>query len=153
MGLKPGSRIPEFSLPDQDGNMFSVTETLKSKPLVLFFYPKDNTPGCIRQVCSFRDSYEDFLEAGAEVIGISSDSVTSHAAFTSKHKLPFRLLSDKGQRVRKQFQVQGRLFNLLPGRETYLIDRQGIVRLVFNSMDPSAHKKKALKALTQLKIQ
>lgn len=147
MGLKPGTRVPEFTLPDQDGVLFSSTEVVGKKPLVLFFYPKDHTPGCTRQVCSFRDRYEDFTDLGATVVGISSDTETSHRRFASTYRLPFRLLADKDQQVRALFKVKGNLFNLIPGRETYVIDASGIIQMVFNSMNANRHMEKALKAL------
>jgi peroxiredoxin Q/BCP len=99
----------------------------------LYFYPKDDTPGCTAEACAFRDSHEVFAEAGAEVIGVSSDSAGRHAAFAGRHHLPFTLLSDQGGRVRKSYGVPARL-GLIPGRVTYVIDREGEVRHVFNSM-------------------
>jgi thioredoxin-dependent peroxiredoxin len=101
--------------------------------VVLYFYPKDETPGCTKEACAFRDSYEVFAEAGAEVIGVSSDSVDKHAAFAGHHELPFTLLSDEGGQVRKSYGVPSTL-GILPGRVTYVIDRTGTVRHVFNSM-------------------
>ncbi len=150
MGLKPGTPVPDFTLPDQDGRFFTLSEIVGEKPLVLFFYPKDHTPGCTAEVCSFRDSYEDFQDLGAEVIGISSDTEASHRKFAHSYRLPFRLLSDKDQKVRKLLKVKGSLFNLLPGRETLVVDRDGRVVLAFNSLNPSGHMKKALHALKNL---
>lgn len=147
MALKPGTRIPDFTLPDQDGMPFSSTDLLGKKAMVLFFYPKDNSPGCTLEACSFRDRYEDFTDLGAEVIGISSDSERSHSHFSRRYKLPFRLLADTDQQVRKLFRIKGDLFNLLPGRETYVVDAKGIIRMVFNSMNAGQHMKKALEAL------
>lgn len=152
MGLTPGTKIPEFMLPDQDGRNFSSLEVVGKKPLVVFFYPRDHTPGCTREVCAFRDNYEAFHEMGAEVVGISSDSQRSHGKFAAAYRLPFRLLSDEGQKVRKLFGVKGSFFNLLPGRETFVADSKGIIRLVFNSMDPAGHMKQALKALKEAQI-
>lgn len=152
MGLKKGAQTPKFFLPDQDGKLFESSEVVGSKPLVLFFYPKDYTPGCTKQVCSFRDHYEDFQELGAEVVGISSDSEKQHSRFSKSYNLPFRLLSDKDNRVRKLFEVEGSLFNLLPGRETFVINSSGIIQMSFNSMDPGGHIKKALKALKEQQI-
>lgn len=150
MGLKVGQAIPEFSLPDQHGKLFSSEDLKGKKSFVLFFYPKDNTPGCTAEVCSFRDNYEAFTELGAEVVGISSDSKASHNRFSSKHKLPFVLLSDLGGKVRKLFKVEGHLLNLLPGRETYVINKEGTVEMVFNSINASRHMEKALKALKKI---
>ncbi|NNE02917.1 MAG: peroxiredoxin, partial [Eudoraea sp.] len=121
-----------------------------TKPIVLFFYPKDNTPGCTKEVCSFRDSYEEFTELGAEVVGISSDSEASHRKFAAVFNLPFVLLADTQKEVRRLFKIENSLFNLLPGRETYVVDMEGNVLMVFNSMSPAHHMKKALKALKNM---
>ncbi len=147
MGLAIGDAAPHFTLIDQHGNMFDSKDHIGKKPLVLFFYPKDYTPGCTKEACSFRDSYEEFTERGAEVIGISADSESSHRKFASTYKLPFILLADTRNKVRKLFKVEKALFNLLPGRETYVIDKKGKVIMVFNSMSASQHIARALKAL------
>jgi thioredoxin-dependent peroxiredoxin len=127
-----GSKAPDFTLPSQSGGMVSLGDFLGEKPVVLFFYPKDDTPGCTKEVCAFRDEYERFKELDAEVMGISSDSVESHERFADKHKLPFPLLSDRTEKVRRIYGVPN-TFGLFPGRVTYVIDQQGIVRHVFNS--------------------
>ncbi len=132
MRVKLGGQAADFSLPDQDGNQVSLRDLISKGPVVLYFYPKDNTPGCTAQACFFRDSYEAFKEAGAEVVGISSQSVQSHAGFAGKHELPFKLLSDAGGEVRDRYGVP-KGFGLLPGRTTFVIDRQGVVRHVFDS--------------------
>lgn len=150
MALQIGDSLPEFSLKDQHGNLVSSTSFLGNKPLVIFFYPKDDTPGCTKEACSFRDSYEEFKDLGAEVIGISSDSEESHNKFASKYSLPFILLSDENKKVRKIFKVDNNLFNLLPGRETYVFDKKGKVIMVFNSINASKHMKKALEALKSI---
>ena len=147
MGLKVGDRIPQFTLKDQDGNPFDVSNYIGQKHLVIFFYPKDNTPGCTKEVCSFRDSFEEFTDRGAMVIGISGDSENSHRRFASKYKLPFTLLADRQNKVRKLFKVEGNLFNLLPGRETYVVDKTGKVVMAFNSINAASHMRKALNAL------
>jgi len=149
MGLRIGDAIPEFTLNDQLGNPFNVKQYLGKKPLVIFFYPKDYTPGCTKEVCSFRDSYEEFTDLGAEVIGISADSETTHRKFAASYKLPFLLLADTDKKVRKLFKVENSLFNLLPGRETYVAGKDGNIIMVFNSMSASDHMAKALKALKQ----
>ena len=149
MGLKIGDNVPEFSLRDQNGKLFSVKDLVGKKPMVIYFYPKDHTPGCTKEACSFRDSYEEFTELGAEVIGISSDSEKSHRKFASKHALPFVLLADTDKRVKQLFKVENNLFNLLPGRETYVINKEGRVVLVFNSVNASQHMRRALKALKE----
>lgn len=130
--LKVGDKIPYVELPDQHGSMVRLTDVLKNATLVLFFYPKDNTPGCTIEACTFRDSYETFKESGAEVVGISSDSVSSHRSFATRHHLPFTLLSDDGDIVRSQFGIQKTL-GLLPARVTFIIDNEGIVKHVFSS--------------------
>ena len=149
--MKEGDRVPDFSLPDQEGRIFLSSALLGKRALVLFFYPKDHTHGCTRQACAFRDQYTDFMEHGAEVVGISSDPESSHKQFARQHALPFRLLADRGGRIRKLFGVQGPLWNLLPGRETFVIDPSGILRFRFNSMSPGEHTHRALEALKSIK--
>jgi peroxiredoxin Q/BCP len=117
---------------------------------VLYFYPKDDTPGCTVESCSFRDSYEAFKDIGAEVIGISSDSPESHQKFAQKHNLPFTLLSDSDSAVRKVYGVPATL-GLLPGRVTFVIDQAGLIRHMFNSQfNPKAHVEEAMKVLNTL---
>lgn len=148
--LQVGDRTPDFTLPSATGENVSIKDFLGKKAVVVYFYPKDDTPGCTAESCAFRDSYEVFKEAGAEIIGISGDSVESHQQFASKHKLPFILLSDRGDKVRKLFDVPSTLF-ILPGRVTYVIDKEGIVRHIFNSMlDFKAHVEEALKTIKNL---
>ncbi len=145
-----GSQAPDFSLNDQNGKEVSLKGLLSKGPLVLYFYPKDETPGCTKEACSFRDQYEDFKSVGAQVIGVSSDSVDSHRRFTEHYRLPFILLSDVGGAVRKQYGVPSTL-GLLPGRVTYVIDRQGIIRYVFSSQfNAVKHTEEALKVLKEL---
>jgi peroxiredoxin Q/BCP len=148
--LQVGDRAPDFTLPSATGENVSLSDFLGKKAVVIYFYPKDDTPGCTAESCAFRDSYDVFQEAGAEVIGISSDSVTSHQQFASKYKLPFILLSDTQNQVRKLFDVPATLF-ILPGRVTYIIDKTGIVRHIFNSMlDFKAHVDEALKTIKSM---
>src|SRR6516164_685480 len=132
MTIKVGDRAPDFTLPSSGGKKVTLSDLYASKTVVVFFYPKDDTPGCTVEACSFRDSYDAFAEAGAEVVGISSDSVDSHDRFASKHKLPMTLLSDADGKVRAAFGVKATL-GLFPGRATFVIDRTGIVRHVFVS--------------------
>ncbi len=150
MAIQMGDKIPEFSLKDQDGNAFSIASLIGKKVLVVYFYPKDYTPGCTKEACSFRDSYEEFKTLGAEVIGISDDSVSRHLKFSKSYKLPFILLSDSGNKVRKRFGVPSNLFGLIPGRVTYVVDKNGIVVLVFDSMNASMHIKKAKDTIEKL---
>ena len=126
--IKVGDRVPDFSLPSQTGTTVNISDLIGKKFLVIYFYPKDDTPGCTAESCAFRDSYEVFTDAGAEVIGISADSPQSHQQFAQKYNLPFTLLSDSNNRVRKLFGVPATLF-VLPGRVTYIIDKEGIVNL------------------------
>jgi len=142
-----GSKAPNFTLPSQSGEMVSLKDFLGKKPVVLFFYPKDDTPGCTKEACAFRDDYEEFDKLDAKVIGISSDSVDSHRRFAKKHTLPFTLLSDEGGEIRKLYGVRNS-FGLFPGRVTYVIDEEGMVRHVFSSqLGVEQHVKEALKAL------
>ncbi len=147
MGLPAGSAMPEFSLKDQEGNWFHSSEHIGKKPLVIFFYPKDFTPGCTAEACAFRDSYEDFTDAGALVIGISSDTESSHRKFADRHRLPFVLLSDPKKEVRRMFRVENRLLNLLPGRETFVVDKTGTIVMAFEGIRASGHVPRALQAL------
>lgn len=146
MAFKIGDRLPHFSAKDTNGNDFDSKNYIGKQPLVVYFYPKDDTPGCTAQACSFRDNYQDFKDLGTEVIGISSDTVQSHIKFKSKFDLPFILLSDSNKKLRKLFGVQNSLF-ILPGRETFVIDKNGIILLVFNSMSSEIHITKALSVL------
>ena len=119
--------------------------------MVLYFYPKDNSPGCTKEACKFRDSYEDFKDAGAEVIGVSSQSEESHSIFSTSFNLPFSLLSDEDGRVRSLFGMPSS-FGLIPGRVTYVIDKEGIVRHIFTSqLNPERHVEEALQILKSLK--
>lgn len=148
--VQVGDPVPDFSLPSQSGEMVNVKDFVGQKAVVLYFYPKDDTPGCTAESCAFRDSYQVFQDAGAEVIGISADSPASHTQFAAKHQLPFTLLSDTGNKIRKLFGVPATL-GLLPGRVTYVIDRQGVVRKVFNSQfNFKAHIDEALKTLQEM---
>jgi len=145
-GIKAGDRAPDFALPDRSGKTVRLSD-FRGKPVVLYFYPKDDTPGCTKESCTFRDQYQDFQDAGTEVIGVSSDSSESHEKFATKYRLPFVLLSDRGGAVRKLYGVPATL-GVLPGRVTYVIDREGTVRHVFNSQFQAAqHVDEALRAL------
>ena len=146
MPIDEGKKAPAFTLTDQDGKKVSLDD-FAGKHLVLYFYPKDDTPGCTKEACSFRDSYEAFRDAGAEVIGVSSDSADSHRRFAEKYRLPFVLVADAGGELRNRYGVPSTL-GLLPGRVTYVIDRDGIVRHVFNSqLQATKHVDEALAAL------
>lgn len=131
--VRVGDTAPDFELPAQTGETVRLSDYRGKHVVVLYFYPKDYTPGCTAEACAFRDSYEVFTEAGAEVIGVSSDSIASHERFGATHRVPFVLLSDADGQVRKLYGVKS-AFGLLPGRVTYVIDRDGVVRHVFSSM-------------------
>lgn len=149
--LRVGDRVPDFTLPDQEGNAVSLRELLATGCLVLYFYPKDDTPGCTAEACAFRDEHQELAEAGASVVGVSSDDVESHRRFAEKHRLGFRLLSDRGGELRKRFGVPKTL-GLLDGRVTYVIDSQGIVRHVFNSqLRTRKHVEEALRLVRSLR--
>lgn len=150
MALQVGDKIPNFSAKDNVGNDFNSESIIGKKAVVIYFYPKDNTPGCTAQACSFRDQYQDFKDLGAEVIGISSDSVTSHEKFIQKYKLPFVLLSDSDKKIRNLFGVKTNLFGLLPGRVTYVADQNGIIQMVFDSLSATKHIPKALEMIKKI---
>src|ERR1700722_996096 len=149
-GIQAGDQAPDFPLPTQSGETFQLQDHMGERVIVLYFYPKDNTSGCTAEACAFRDSHEVFTEAGAEGIGVSSDSADKHTAFADKYKLPFTLLSDRGGKVRKLYGVPT-VLGLIPGRVTYVIDREGTVRQIFNSMtNISGHVNDALEMVKQL---
>ena len=148
-----GSKAPNFTLPSQSGEMVSLEDFLGKKPVVLFFYPKDDTPGCTKEVCAFRDSFGEFRKLDAEVIGISSDSVESHRRFAGKHYLPFALLSDAGGKVRKLYGVPN-TFAVFPGRVTYVVDKDGVVRRIYASqLGVEKHVEEALEVLQHGRLQ
>ena len=146
MAIHVGDHLPHFIALTQEGTSFDSNE-LQNKPVVIYFYPKDNTPGCTAQACSFRDAYQDFQDLGAEVIGVSGDSVRSHQSFQAKYKLPFVLLSDANRKLRKLFGVPTALFGFLPGRVTYVFGANGIYIYIFDSLSAKSHISKALQAL------
>ena len=147
MSLKVGDLVPYFELKDQKGELFKSDTVIGQKPAVVYFYPKDETPGCTAEACSFRASYEDFKELGAEVIGISSDSIGSHKRFAQRHRLPFILLADTKKVVQRLFKLPKILFGLYIKRITFVIDEVGKVVYVHESLLATSHIKKALKAL------
>jgi thioredoxin-dependent peroxiredoxin len=149
-GLRVGEPAPDFSLPSSSGELVSLSDFRGKSDVVLFFYPKDNSPACTMEACSFRDSHEAFREAGAEVIGISSDSSSSHRGFADRFRLPYILLADTDGAVRAKYGIP-RTFGLFPGRVTYVIDREGIVRHIFSSQfQPWRHVAEALEVLKTL---
>jgi thioredoxin-dependent peroxiredoxin len=150
--IKTGSTIPHFALRDQNGNLFDINSVLGKKNLVIYFYPKDDSPGCTKEACLFRDQFEVFTEADAVIIGISGQSVESHKEFALKHRLPFTLLSDDGNKIRKQFGVPTNFLGLLPGRVTYIADKTGKVIYIFDSQTQATkHVDEALRILNESK--
>ena len=147
--VQVGDKAPDFTLLSQSGAPVSLGDFLGKKHIVLYFYPKDNTSLCTEEACAFRDNYEVFKDAGAEVIGVSSDSVESHRQFAKEHQLPFILLSDVDGVIRKRYGVPTAFG--LPGRVTYITDRQGIVRSIFFSQFTSKrHVDEALQTLQSI---
>jgi peroxiredoxin Q/BCP len=148
--VKVGELAPDFTLQDQEGHFQSLSDYEGKKHVVLFFYPKDFSPGCTKQVCSFRDSYEDFTDQGAVVLGVSSDGVTSHKKFLDQHQLPFTLLSDPKGKIRALYGAT-KGFGLLPGRYTFLIDTNRIIRHIFTSeINMQKHIDEALRVLKEI---
>ena len=148
--VRVGDVAPDFTLPDQSGRLVRLGDLIGERTVVLYFYPKDQTPGCTLEARAFRDSYEKFTAQGAEVVGVSSDSVGSHRRFAARHNLPFLLLSDRGGAVRERYGVEKTL-GLLPGRVSYVIDRSGVVRHVYSSqLLETRHSRAALDVLSRL---
>tara|TARA_Y100001968_G_scaffold176456_1_gene161676 strand:- start:1218 stop:1673 length:456 start_codon:yes stop_codon:yes gene_type:complete len=151
MTLRIGCEIPDFSLIDQSGKIRSNKE-IKGKPFVLFFYPKDDTPGCTIEACGFRDKYDLFKVLGAEVWGISNGESSSHLEFASKNNLPYPLLCDKDNLLRRKFGVP-KFLGLLEGRVTYVIDSKGVICHIFEDLlNGPAHIKEALRVLKEIQV-
>jgi thioredoxin-dependent peroxiredoxin len=148
--IQVGDRAPDFTAQSQAGQQVSLADYRGKCAVVLFFYPKDESPICTKEACGFRDAYEDFVKAGAAVIGVSSDSAERHQAFAAGHQLPFVLLADTDGSLRKLFGVRKTL-GIMPGRVTYVIDKEGVVRHVFNShFSAERHVSEALNIVRQL---
>ena len=145
MSLKVGDLVPYFELKDQKGELFKSNSVIGQKPAVVYFYPKDETPGCTAEACSFRDSYEDFKELGAEVIGISSDSIGSHKRFAQRHRLPFILLADTKKVVHRLFKLPKILFGLYIKRITFVIDEKGVIENIITKVKTKEHTAQILK--------
>lgn len=147
-GIQVGEKIPLFSLKDQNGKEFLVDHFIGKNAMVIYFYPKDDTPGCTKEACKFRDTYEDFENLDVKIIGISADDVQSHKRFAQKYNLPFTLLADTQNEVRNLFGVKNNIFGLMPGRVTYVIDKNGIVIHIYDNMlRAENHIDEALKVL------
>lgn len=150
LAVHVGDRAPDFTLPSQMGDTVTLSEYFGKKNIVLYFYPKDESPGCTREACKFRDSYEQLTNLGAEVLGVSAQSVESHKSFATHYGLPFLLLSDTDNKVRRLYGVPSTL-NILPGRVTYVIDKNGVVRHVFSSQTQAErHVEEAARALREI---
>ena len=148
--LKKGDKLPAFELPNQSGEMINSKNWL-GKPIVIFFYPKDNTPVCTIEACSFRDELENFDAMYATIIGISSDSVMSHEEFARKHRLNYSLLSDPEKEVARKFGLQNSLFGLLSPRATFVFDDHGhLIETISSRWNGKTHMKKALEILIKL---
>lgn len=146
--LTEGTPAPDFELPDQNGQPVRLSQ-FRGKPVVVYFYPKDDTKGCTIEACAFRDQTPQFEAAGAPILGISDDSPDSHARFAAKYQLGFTLLADKGGAVRKLYGVN-KILGLIPGRVTFVIDGEGIIRHAFSSsVDFSGHVREALSVLSR----
>ncbi len=151
MPVQVGDVAPDFALVDTDGRTVRLSDYRGRSSVVLFFYPKDNSPACSAEACTFRDSYQDFVEAGAEVFGISQDDEAEHRKFTTRFGLPFKLLVDPKGQTRKAYGVPKTL-GLIPGRVTYVVDPEGVVRHIFNSQFQLAkHVAEALGVLARIK--
>ena len=152
--LKVGDKAPDFTLKDETGKEISLSD-FKGKKVVLYFYPKDNTSGCTKEACSFRDVYDDILEAGAIVIGISKDDLNSHEKFKSKYNLPFYLLSDTEHKVIEKYgawqekKMYGKSY-MGTARITFIIDEEGIIKKVYPKVKPEAHGEEILEALKDM---
>jgi peroxiredoxin Q/BCP len=151
--VKEGTKAPAFRLKDDNGNMVSLSD-FTGKKVVLYFYPKDDTPGCTKEACSFRDAYDDILEKGAVVVGISADSEQSHGKFKKKYKLPFHLISDPGKDVIKAYgawgekKMYGKTYEGII-RSTFIIDENGIIFKVFPKVSPAEHAKEVMEYLEE----
>ncbi len=148
--IKIGDKAPDFTLPSQLGDVVTLSEYFGKKNVVLYFYPQDESRGCTKEACSFRDNYDVFTTLGAEVLGVSSQSVESHKSFATHHGLPFVLLSDEKNEVRKLYGVPSTM-GIIPGRVTFIIDKKGLVRHIFSSQfQPEKHIEEALEVLRRL---
>lgn len=143
--IKVGDKVPLFSLTDQNGKVFNMADVAGKRRIVIYFYPKDDTPGCTKEACSFRDNKALFAEYNTDIVGISAQDVESKKAFAEKYQLNFSVLADEGNKVRKMFAVPSDL-GIIPGRVTYVVDESGVVVFIYNSQtDAEAHVTEALK--------
>ena len=151
MSVEIGDPAPDFTATTSDGQQISLAGFKGKQSVVIFFYPSDNSPICTQEACSFRDAYEDFVKLGAAVIAVSADSDETHRDFAAKKKLPYLMVSDRGNALRKLFEVPSVMF-VLPGRVTYVIDQEGIIRQIFSAQFVSnEHVQRALDAVNNFK--
>jgi len=148
--LKVGDKAPDFTLMDEQGRPVSLKDFQGKKPVILYFYPKDFSPGCTTEACRFRDDYKTYEEKGAAVIGVSLDTVESHTKFSEKYNLPFPILSDNKKEVAKAYGVLG-IGGIWAKRVTFIIDKEGKIAAIFPKVDVKRHSEEVLKALEQLK--
>lgn len=145
--LSPGTKSPDRALRDQTGRLRTLA-SFEGKPLVVYFYPKDSTPGCTREACAFRDAFGHYEEAGVQVVGVSTDDVESHAEFAEEHELPFPLLADTEGELTRAFGVRTRLS--MASRVTFVLDAEGVIRAVFRDVDPGVHADEVLGEVARL---
>jgi len=149
--LAVGVRAPLFTLPDQDGQPVALADALGRGPVVVYFYPRDDTPGCTAEACRFRDDYQDFADAGAQVFGVSHDTIASHRQFVQRHRLPFQLLADSDDAVHAAWGVKAAFGGLLRGRVTYVLDQDGVVQYAHQGqINAVAHVAAALAVVRRL---
>ena len=145
-----GDTAPPFDTIDHEGSRICLDDLILEGPVVLYFYPKDETPACTAEACAFRDAHADFVAAGARVVGVSSDSAERHQAFASRHQLPYSLIADAHGLLRRTYGVP-RTLGLLPGRVTYVIDTEGVIRHLFNSQfHAKRHIEEALRTVRRM---
>ena len=150
LNIKVGDKAPDFTLQSQMGDNVALSEFLGKNNIVLYFYPKDESPGCTKEACRFRDNYQELTDLGAEVLGVSRQSIESHKSFASHYGLPFILLSDKENKVRELYGVPSTI-GIILGRVTFIIDKKGIIRHIFNSQTQAKrHVEEAKKVLIEL---
>ncbi len=150
MAISKGDKAPLFTLKNQDGEDIVLSDYIGTHPVVIYFYPKNFTPGCIAEACSFRDNYAEFMNLGATIFGVSNDTVNSHKRFVKRYQLPFAMLSDTKNTVRKKYGVKGELLGLIPGRETFVIDKDGVIQMRFDSIQAKKHIIEALQIVKQI---
>ena len=151
MNLKVGNKFPDFKLSDDNEEIYHLYKDGNTSFLVLYFYPKDETPGCTKQACYFKDYYDEFKEIDCEIIGISSDNETSHKSFKTNYNLPFKLLCDPHSKLRKEIQLPKDFFGLSPGRITFLLNSKNEILFIYrSSLKMKSHIKKVLDFLNEI---